>query len=85
MERYVRVVLPNGKEEEWEPTHRPVSVQNGSTLSMTWELEDGSVFSVAINMENVAALEMAATRDEQNKEVVDLIDKAKALDAREGE
>ena len=85
MERLVRVVLPNGQEVEWEPTHRPVSMQNGSTISLAWEGEDGGVFSVAINTDNVVALEMVAARNEQEQEILDLIEQAKALDAREGE
>lgn len=81
MERMVRAVLPNGQEVEWEPSHRPVSRQNGSVLSLAWEDGDGGVFSVAINLENVAALEMVTTRDEQDEEILDLIDEVKAADS----
>jgi hypothetical protein len=80
VERTVTLVLSDRTERDYFPPHPPVNQQNGSTIVLIWEEEDGSVFSAAINTENIAALEMVTSREEQADEVLSLIEQVKAQD-----
>lgn len=84
--RSIVVVLPNGVEREYFPPHSPVvGNSHAGTLGVTWQEDDGSVFSVAINMEQVSVMEMTSTREEQEEELLELIDRAKNADEKEEE
>lgn len=79
--RRVRVILTNGEQGHYYPTHRPVRQDVGSFTGMMWEQEDGSIFSVAINKDNIVAIEMATPKEDQDEEVLDLIERAKQIDS----
>ncbi|MEJ7871971.1 MAG: hypothetical protein WKF67_06905 [Rubrobacteraceae bacterium] len=78
VEREIRVVLPSGERMSYFPTHMLVSREDDGTLVFIWETKDGRIFNLAINTNNVVAVEMVMGREEQEQEILDLIKQAKA-------
>jgi hypothetical protein len=81
-EREIRVFLPSGEQIEYYPEHVPVRGQSGATLSFAWEKNDGSIFSVAINTDNVVCIEMVTRREDQDQDILNHIEQAKSHDER---
>lgn len=81
VQRKITVILPSGEEVEWWPPHMPVNQQNGSLMIFIWEREDGLIENVAINLEQIIALEVVSIREDEDEEVMALIDKVKGRDA----